>query len=128
MECNLLYVYGILKRGYAADLSKMGAKFISEATMQNSQLYWIGKDRMGVGLRFEQDKGPAQGEIWEIPESLWSYLDDIEGVKYNVYKRILTYPLLVKIEVAVQAYVYAHIYYENEAKKYYNDPIPNNCF
>lgn len=124
-KCDRLFVYGILRRGYAADLSQMGAEFVSEATLKNSQLYWLG-NRAGVGLRFEPTKIPAQGEIWQIPDDLWEYLDLIEGVRNGVYKRLKAFPVLNN-GTALETYVYLHTFY-NTSPEHYNDPIPSNSF
>jgi gamma-glutamylcyclotransferase (GGCT)/AIG2-like uncharacterized protein YtfP len=123
---NRLFVYGILRKGFALDLTNEGATFIGNATLKNAQLYWLG-NRAGVGLRFEPTKVSAVGEVWEIPDRLWKWLDDIEGVRHNVYKRLKTFPVLADGS-APETYVYAHVYYEGNAKKYYNDPIRSNDF
>lgn len=125
MDNNRLFVYGILRRGFAADLKNMGAKFISEATLKNAQLYWLGH-RAGVGLRFQETKSPAIGEVWEIPDKLWEYLDHIEGIRHGVYKRIKTHPVLPD-NSAPETWVYAHCYYEKSPQNY-NDPIRTNDF
>ena len=125
---NLIFVYGILKRGHALDLSNYGAKFIGEASLKNSQLYYLGRNKEGVGLRFEFDRGPARGEVWMIPsevsEPLWSWLDDIEGVERGVYRRILAWPILKETGKSVAAYVYEHTF----DGSVYDTPIVNNWF
>lgn len=123
MDNNKIFVYGILKRGHAASLSEMGGRFICEATLKNAQLYWLA-NRIGVGLKFELGKGPARGEVWEIPNALWPILDGMEGVAWNVYKRVEAYAMAGGERHKVQVYI--HTYYEDG--KAYNDPIPNNWF
>lgn len=91
VEPNKLFVYGILKRGYELDLSNTGGKFLGEASIQGAVLYGIGwipeglrnqilaRKFHGVGLKLDVDSTKvAHGELWEIPNRLWKWLDDIE--------------------------------------------------
>jgi gamma-glutamylcyclotransferase (GGCT)/AIG2-like uncharacterized protein YtfP len=109
------FAYGILKRGFELDLSQYGGKFVSTASVRGT-LYHISS---GVGLRLGGDK-IAHGELWEIPRTLWGWLDKIEGVEYNVYAR----RLVQLIDGESSAYLYEHMgftgdgpyldwYYEN---------------
>ena len=122
MEPKLLLVYGILKRGFALDLAHHGAKFISNAVLPNAQLYWIG-DRAGVGLRFEDTKIPARGEVWEIPDRLWRWLDGIEQNGFCYTRKVVT-TKCIQIDEDVQAWVYEHTF----PAMRYTDPIPMNEF
>lgn len=103
MENNKLFVYGILKRGYELDLAKQGAKFLGEAEIPNATLYGIGhrfyternkQYYSGVGLRL--DEGPngvalgAKGELWEIPDHLWKWLDQIEQNGFCYTRKIVS--------------------------------------
>jgi gamma-glutamylcyclotransferase (GGCT)/AIG2-like uncharacterized protein YtfP len=117
-DSSKIFVYGILKRGHVLDLSTRGGIFIKEAEIKHAQLYWIG-GRQGVGLRFEFNAGPARGEVWSIPNSLWPWLDGIEGVRYNVYTRRDAW---TADRTKVQLYEHTC-----EGMKY-TDPIPNNWF
>lgn len=120
MENNKLFVYGILKRGYELDLTNYGAKFIGEAYIEGATLYGIGpRDRwetvrkdgiwqryQGVGLRLntypwsEGDPSGvvAHGELWEVPPSLWRWLDDIEQ-NGRVYTRKIV-PVMLELKDA----------------------------
>jgi gamma-glutamylcyclotransferase (GGCT)/AIG2-like uncharacterized protein YtfP len=73
---NKLFVYGILKRNFSLDLSRHGAKFIGKAQIEGADLYKIGR---GVGLRFAGKDHKAIGELFEIPERLWPWLDQLES-------------------------------------------------
>ena len=87
---NKLFVYGILKRGYDLDLKNYGAKFLSEASIKGATLYGIGfrhrhlqdvepnRVYSGVGLAFKDPAGVAYGEIFEVPDGLWNWVDTIE--------------------------------------------------
>lgn len=120
---NKLFVYGILKRGYDLSLDNYGAKFIGEAAIQGAVLYGIGYAKFyseglhayrGVGLKLDKDPSKvAYGELWEVPGSLWRWLDDIEQ-NGRVYERKI-------IEVTVEflpdeddyvtdAWVYKHMH------------------
>src|SRR5258706_9446905 len=71
-----IFVYGILKRGFPLDLKQYGGKFLGKARIAGTQLYHIGG---GVGLRKTANlEAKAVGELWEVPNSLWRWLDDIE--------------------------------------------------
>lgn len=121
-----LFVYGILKRGFPLDLKQYGGTFVSKAHLAGAQLYHIGG---GVGLRkVDDDHTIAHGELWEIPNTLWRWLDDIEqnGFCYTREKMVvMTQP---KNEengqvslVLSNAWVYVHTYpdmaYENPVEE-----------
>ena len=103
MQPSKLFVYGILKKGYELDLADYGAEFIGEAHIPGAVLYGIGKnwhheshpnegrEFHGVGLKLnallpleevlKREVGPlkvAHGELWDIPTTLWDWLDQIE--------------------------------------------------
>lgn len=104
--CNKLFVYGILKRGFQLDLTKEGATFVGEATLQPANLYAIGG---GVGLRIE-DEGKAYGEVFEIPETMWRWLDRIENNPYTYMRQlveVMVYPTDAPA-YELEAYVYVH--------------------
>lgn len=106
MDNNKLMVYGILKRGFALDLTKHGCKFLGECQLVGANLYgrefrdatgsWT-----GVGLRFDDDpEGVAYGELFEIPDrvehpegkrgwSVWDWLDSIEQNGYCYTRKIV---------------------------------------
>lgn len=103
---DLLFCYGILKRGHALDLTRLGGKFIQEDTIYGN-LYSIGN---GVGLILgtkEQDRG-AHGEVFEIPSQLWRYLDEIEN-EPEYYKRVKVQTLK-----GLEVQVYEHNAYPAE--------------
>jgi gamma-glutamylcyclotransferase (GGCT)/AIG2-like uncharacterized protein YtfP len=124
MQNNKLFCYGILKRGYELDLTELGAKFLGEAHIEGATLFGIGRymrrhrgDRefAGVGLKLsrEGEFSTAHGELFEIPDSLWSYLDDIEnnGVYYT--RKIVEVQVVDKDGAGVtpvDAWVYEHNY------------------
>jgi gamma-glutamylcyclotransferase (GGCT)/AIG2-like uncharacterized protein YtfP len=84
MEPNKLFVYGILKRGYSLDLSKLGGKFLGEAVLQPANLYKIGQ---GVGMLIEKE-GKVYGEVFEITDpKVWRWLDHIEGHPYTYMRQ-----------------------------------------
>lgn len=103
---SLIYVYGILKRGHALDLTHMGGKFIDEDSVYGN-LYRIGH---GVGLKLDRGKTDnlAHGEVWEIPDTLWKHLDDIESEGY-AYARVEATTLK-----GHRVQLYEHIYYPDE--------------
>lgn len=118
-----LFVYGILKRSYELDLEKRGCKFLGSAIISNSVLYRIST---GVGLRFE-DGCDVSGEVFEVPDKLWPWLDCIEnnGITYTRVEKDLVFKQNTE---PVKAWVYEHTYWP---KKYYQehlDVIEDGCF
>jgi gamma-glutamylcyclotransferase (GGCT)/AIG2-like uncharacterized protein YtfP len=83
LKPNKLFVYGILKRGFALDLEREGCKFLGKAVLQPANIYKIGD---GVGLLIENE-GKVYGEVFEIPERLWRWLDNIEGHPYTYMRQ-----------------------------------------
>lgn len=115
MDNTKLFVYGILKKGYELDLANYGAKFLGEAHIEGATLYGIGPYRVGdgliddavqkyhgVGLRLNtypwSEGDPrnivAHGELWEVPGSLWRWLDDIEQNGFCYTRKIV--PVVVE--------------------------------
>ena len=108
MEPNKLFVYGILKCGYELDLRQSFCKFLGKAQLPGADLYGIGPKWVanefngpkgseyfhGVGLKFTDDlKRIVYGELFEIPEGLWPWLDSIEQ-NGRVYTRKIVQPCL----------------------------------
>jgi gamma-glutamylcyclotransferase (GGCT)/AIG2-like uncharacterized protein YtfP len=126
-ECDLLFVYGILKRGFSLDLSKYGGEFLGEAELHEANIYSIGG---GVGLRFAlNNHDTVHGEVFRIPKRLWGWLDDIEGNPYH-YKREVVHVHMDYVRgdnekaaeemllEPVKAWVYVHQYpHENNPKR-----------
>jgi gamma-glutamylcyclotransferase (GGCT)/AIG2-like uncharacterized protein YtfP len=121
MQPNKLFVYGILKRGFSLDLTREGAKFLGEATLQHANIYKIGE---GVGLLLE-DEGKVYGEVFEIPERLWRWLDNIEGHPYTYMRQQIQVMLYEAVdragsveyqgnEIECWTYVHQHPEYMNE--------------
>jgi len=112
MEPNLLTVYGILKRGYSLDLEREGCKFLGTVQVPNTNLYSIGE---GVGL-LREDGGLSFGELFEVPERLWRWLDGIEGHPYTYRRELITVWLegepqpdfSIEDGPAVESWIYVH--------------------
>lgn len=109
---DLLFCYGILKKGQCADLSDNGQEHIGPATLAGANLYGIGG---GVGLRLDgKPEDLAHGDVFRIiDKDLWCrYLDQIEN-NGRVYTR-----KVVEVEVKghgkMQSWVYEHMYYPAE--------------
>ena len=123
---------GYFKRGYALDLTRYGAKFISKAHIPGAALYGIGRnwdheshpndghEYHGVGLRLNiGPKWVAHGELFEIPDHLWDWLDGIEN-NGHTYERKMVPVRITKYgkseddpetyEVLYYAWVYVHMH------------------
>jgi len=140
MKNNLLSVYGLLKRGFVLDLNRYGAKFIGEGIIVNARLYQIGQ---GVGLRFGKDPlevgdgcrfhsspniQPAHAEVFEIPNKLWEWLDEIESNGFAYTRKIAPVMLDHDDEYdpypSIEAWVYEHTFPGTR----YNKPILSGIF
>lgn len=127
-----LFVYGLLKRGQVLSLSlpeNGPCKFVGEAIIPNAILYNIS---FGVGLRFETKVGVecANGEVFEIPLKLWSWLDKIENNGVTYTRKIVPVHIIghgsegEPIQEEMQAWVYEHTYPNME----YTRPIRSGVF
>ncbi len=120
-----LFVYGILKRGYELDLSDYRAKFIGEAHIPGAVLYGIGKnwhheghpnegrEFHGVGLGLDKDPGRvAHGELWDIPDTLWDWLDQIEQNGFCYTRKVVPVRLDICPDVykTINSWVYEYTY------------------
>lgn len=136
LKNNKLFVYGILKRGYELDLRQYGATFLGEAHINGATLFGIGapyKNRKwsGVGLKLDPPNtehlpmwglGPhrvAHGELWEVPDPLWAWLDGIEQNGFCYTRKITDvslneYPVEAPYDgesyKTVKAWVYEYSY------------------
>ena len=135
MDNNKIFVYGILKRGYELDLEQFGAKFLGEASIPGATLYGIGRryqheghpndgrEFSGVGLKLAGSPlTTAYGELWEIPDNLWNFLDDIEQ-NGQVYERKIV-PIVMNVPVPEDEIVPAGTY----CKAYTNAWVYEHCF
>lgn len=117
MQPKLLFVYGILKRNFSLDLTKKGASFMGPDALPGAQLFQMGG---GVGLRLDEsfrDCPLAQGEVFEIPDSLWRWLDSIEQNGFCYTRRV------VETKFG-PAWVYEHTFPGTQ----YRMPIPANDY
>lgn len=74
---KLLFVYGTLKQGHFRSHLLEGQKFLGEfQTEKGYSLYNIGSF---PGIISTDNDNVVNGEIWEIDEEYFSYLDRIEG-------------------------------------------------
>ncbi len=125
-QCEYLFVYGILKRGFILDLTYR-AEFIGEARLPGAILYRIGS---GVGLRFTEDlTKQAYGEVFKIPQKLWEWLDSIEWNGINYTRKVVWAELTGKRELAgdwgnVRTWVYEH----TAKGMVYNSPIEDGVY
>jgi gamma-glutamylcyclotransferase (GGCT)/AIG2-like uncharacterized protein YtfP len=121
--CNKLFCYGILKRGFAADLETEwdGNTFVSEALLPNAQLYAIGG---GVGLRFTYNKDDiAKGEVFEIDPKNWPELDYLESNGF-AYTRKVVEVYDKEADKSFEAWVYEHTFPGME----YDEPLEGNIY
>lgn len=119
---DLLFVYGILKRGHVLDLEDRGCEFVGRAYIAGAVLHNLGG---GVGLRLSGDKA-ARGEVFRITDhKLWEWLDVIEG-NGRTYTREVKTVLVPNIagQEQYEAWVYVHTYYP--AEDYKDIPIFEN--
>jgi gamma-glutamylcyclotransferase (GGCT)/AIG2-like uncharacterized protein YtfP len=91
VENNYLAVYGILKRGFPLDLTHYGGRFVETGRIKGANLYSIGREQKGVGLRFTDDPlCEVHVEVFKIVEDeTWEWLDEIESNGYSYTRKII---------------------------------------
>jgi len=82
-ECDLLFVYGTLKRGLTNHHHLGGARFVAEAWMDGVALHDLGPFPMAVA-----GDGHAVGELYRVDGDQLARLDRFEGVP-RLYERRL---------------------------------------
>lgn len=120
MEPQYLSAYGILKRGFTLDLTKVPeATFVGTGEIAGANLYRIGS---GVGLRFVEDPNRVvKVEVFEIKPGLWQWLDDIESNGLVYIRKQVTVKVTSAYDdlfINMTAWVYEHIYYP---ESWYNE-------
>lgn len=73
--CDLLFVYGTLKRGLANHHQLSGARFVAEARMEGVDLHDLGPFPMAIA-----GEGLAHGELYRVDGEHLARLDRFEGV------------------------------------------------
>lgn len=107
---NIIFVYGILKRGFDLDLEENGGRFICPATLPGAVLHSIGS---GVGLRFSED--PLEvvpwGELFLVPgRNTWRWLDTIESNGFCYTRKVVNvFPHAIP-QLPPRAWVYEHTF------------------
>jgi gamma-glutamylcyclotransferase (GGCT)/AIG2-like uncharacterized protein YtfP len=126
-DTSLIFVYGILKRGFSADLTKYGGKFLGKAEIVGANLHPIGG---GVGLRFTEDtRRVAYGELFEIPNELWRWLDSIESNGFAYTRKIV--PVILHNDSSggevildmLNAWVYEHTFPDMRYREPFEDGV-----
>lgn len=77
---RLLFVYGTLRRGSAnvyAQRLEAEAEWLGPASLRGSLI------RIGAHVALVDGDGAVEGEVWQVPDSLWPLLDDYEGPDYE---------------------------------------------
>lgn len=80
-QCDLLFVYGTLKRGHGNHHQLAGAGFVGEATMAGVDLHDLGPFPMAIS-----GEGLARGELYRVDAGTLARLDRFEGVP-RLYRR-----------------------------------------
>ena len=75
LPCDLLFVYGTLKRGLANHHQLAGAPFVAEASMEGVDLHDLGPFPMAIA-----GEGLAHGELYRVDGEQLARLDRFEGV------------------------------------------------
>ncbi|HYS59467.1 MAG TPA: gamma-glutamylcyclotransferase family protein [Gemmatimonadales bacterium] len=118
-DYSLIFVYGILKRGFSADLTRQGGEFQGPAEIDGANLHPIGG---GVGLRFTEDKlRKAHGELFLIPDRLWKWLDRIESNGFCYTRKEVD---VYTEDGSRKAWVYEHTFPDMK----YNEPFEDGCY
>lgn len=81
LQCDLLFVYGTLKRGLVNHHQLGGAPFLGEAELAGVQLHDLGPFPMAI-----PGEGLARGELYRVDAARLAHLDRFEGVP-RLYRR-----------------------------------------
>jgi gamma-glutamylcyclotransferase (GGCT)/AIG2-like uncharacterized protein YtfP len=79
--CDLLFVYGTLRRGFANHHQLGGAAFVAEAEIAGVDLHDLGPFPMGI-----PGEGRIHGELYRVDADQLAHLDRFEGVP-RLYRR-----------------------------------------
>ena len=109
------FATGYFKRGFSLDLTHYGGRYMGNASLYGASLHPIGD---GVGLRFTKPFGVdqsipiARGEVFQIPDRLWAWLDLIENNGHCYTRKVVTVVVHDPVEEdeGVEAWVYEHSY------------------
>lgn len=85
---SLVFVYGLLKRGFSLHHHLANAEFISDA--QTRSIYFLVNCRDYPGLRYaggQQVGLSVVGEVFRVDSETLSLLDEVEGVSEALYRR-----------------------------------------
>jgi len=79
-----LFTYGTLKRGEPGHELMEGATFI--ATVTKSHLCWINNPEYPSCIETDSAADVVTGEIWEVPTTYLTILNEYEGDNYKLIK------------------------------------------
>src|SRR5271170_119242 len=79
-----LYAYGTLKHGEPGHELMEGATFI--ATVTKSHLCWINNPEYPSCIETDSAADVVTGEIWEVPTTYLTILNEYEGDNYKLIK------------------------------------------
>lgn len=111
---ELLFVYGLLRRGMSAELDAIVpgmASFVGPASVRG-RLYSVGGAYPALVVGVGADADDVVGELWRIDNRLaWPIIDDFEGigpayVHPHLYYRAKTEVRMASGEVSCYVYVY----------------------
>lgn len=94
-KCDLVFVYGTLKKGYVNNKYLQFSVFVKEDTTQD--LFVLGDVGFPYAFKEDQVKGiaedylkPVEGEVWQMdsPPTFW-LLDRLEGVPTHYDRQLI---------------------------------------
>lgn len=100
-----VFVYGTLKRGGSNHHYLHDQKFLSEARSVPGYTLYQPADYPGLVID-PADQDGVTGEVWEISPACLSALDELEGVKEGLYRRIAIPLAEPHSAMAVETYLY----------------------
>lgn len=84
-ECNVIFVYGTLKKGHRANYMMDGAEYLGKAVTNNKyDMYDCGFPK----LISNADGHPVEVEAYLHPN--WDMMDSYEGVPHLYRRRVIT--------------------------------------
>lgn len=115
-------------------MPRFNCKFIGEATIEGAVLHGMGHGSYkehksgygGVGLKLSPDKTKiAHGEVFEIPEKQWEWLDSIESNGFTYTREVVSVYLKAPkgLHKTLHAWVYVYTH-----ERFRPNPIEGGVF
>lgn len=112
---HLVFVYGLLKRGFSLHHHLSTAEFLGEAVTAPDYLLVDCQEYPGLRHASSRSEGiSVQGELFRVDSAVLSQLDVVEGVDEGLYRREPVQLAEPSIDQNVWAWFYANNWFDGE--------------